>query len=329
MVAITKASKASPASSPLRQFDVRRDLNAVADLVELCFADTLDVDGREYVSRMRQSAQSTPFLRWAAATAEWSSAPFAGYVWQHDGAVVGNASLIPFFVKGQRYFLIANVAVHPDFRRQGIARQLTEQAIAYARKKGAPAVWLHVHRPNEVALQLYRSLGFAERFVRTSWLSQPDHLQGKAPAGVRFASPRSAHWAIYRPWLERSYPAELSWHMPFRLDNQRPDLLGGFYRLLFNVYVQQWCLLRGDQLLGCLAWQALPARFNALWLAAPANGDEDSIQALLLHARRRAPTSRPLLLDYPADQYAGAIQAAGFKAQHTLVWMSLSFSEKQ
>lgn len=35
--------------SNLRSFDMRRDLLAVADLVELCFKDSLDADGRMYI----------------------------------------------------------------------------------------------------------------------------------------------------------------------------------------------------------------------------------------------------------------------------------------
>ena len=45
MAAITKTIASSSTDSQLRPFDARRDLGAVADLVELCFADTLDSEG--------------------------------------------------------------------------------------------------------------------------------------------------------------------------------------------------------------------------------------------------------------------------------------------
>jgi hypothetical protein len=47
---------------------------------------------------------------------------------------------------------------------------------------------------------------------------------------------------------------------------------------------------------------------------------------LLVYARQNAPTQRPLVLDYPAHRFDPAIQAAGFAAQQTLIWMELPFS---
>ena len=44
---------------------------------------------------------------------EIASLPLTGYVWEQDGRIVGNASLIPFRDNGKRIFLIANVATHP------------------------------------------------------------------------------------------------------------------------------------------------------------------------------------------------------------------------
>jgi len=74
--------KTTPAN--LRPFDVRRDLLAVADLVELCFANSLDTDGRLYIRQMRQAAHSGGRL------SAWSNqeAPLMGMVWVEGGYVV-------------------------------------------------------------------------------------------------------------------------------------------------------------------------------------------------------------------------------------------------
>jgi ribosomal protein S18 acetylase RimI-like enzyme len=327
MAVISEPLAPSSSDQRLRPFDVRRDLGAVADLVELCFADTLDPDGRDYLARMRSASRNSSILGWATAAVDLAGAPLTGYVWQQDDRIVGNVSLIPYILHGRRHFLIANVATHPDYRRQGIARRLTERAIEHARRRSAPAVWLHVREENQGALQLYRSLGFIERAVRSTWLSQPDFIEREALSGARIASVGRRHWAIFEPWLRRSYPAELAWHMPLRIDNLRPGLLGGFFRLLYNTYLEQWGILQGERLQGVVSWQPARAHANLLWLAAPLNGEESAIQALLVHARRHAPTQRPLMLDYPARQYAQAIQGAGFKAQQTLVWMELKLGE--
>lgn len=327
MAAITNTIAPSSTDSHLRPFDMRRDLGAVADLVELCFADTLDSDGRDYVARMRSAAHNSPFLSWASATADWASVPMGGFVYLQDGRLVGNASLIPYFVKGRRFFLIANVAVHPDYRRQGIACRLTERAIEFAREKGTPSTWLHVREDNFGAVRLYQSLGFLERAVRTTWISQPDYLPGESPPGMRFITPDSRLWPVYQPWLQQGYPQELSWHIPFRASTLDPGWQGTFSRFIYNTYVNQWGLLHGDHLLGVAVWQSTIARANWLWLAAPQVASEEAMRALLVYARQHAPTQRPLVLDYPAHRFDPAIEAAGFAAQQTLIWMELPFTK--
>lgn len=322
MATLSKTFTSPSAESSLRPFDPRRDLEAVADLVELCFADTLDPDGREYLGRMRAAAKSPALLSWAS-TAEWSNPAMNGYIWQQDGRIVGNVSLIPYFIHNQRHYLIANVAVHPNYRRQGIARRLTEEAVAYARQRGAPATWLHVREENQAAVDLYQSLGFVERARRATWFSAPEYTQPELPPGLRFTSPPRSAWEEQRSWLAQDYPTELSWHMPFRMNLLRPGLVGEFYRFLYNASIQQWALVSASRLLATVAWQATAGYANALWLAAPPFSDERVIQALLVHARQHVPSARPLMLDYPARHYDNPIQKAGFTAHQTLIWMEL------
>lgn len=50
--------------------------------------------------------------------------------------------------------------VLPSFQRQGIGKQLALQSIAFAREKNIQ-IKLEVHRSNEAAIQLYKSLGFS------------------------------------------------------------------------------------------------------------------------------------------------------------------------
>ncbi len=131
---------------------------------------------------MRAAANNPRVINWAS-TAEWSNPAMSGYVWQQDGRIIGNVSLIPYFIRSQRYFLIANVAVHPDYRRQGIARRLTEEAITHARQRSAPATWLHVREDNQAAVELYLSLGFVERARRTTWYNKLEYSQPELPLG--------------------------------------------------------------------------------------------------------------------------------------------------
>ena len=320
MAAISETIAPSAAKKHLRPFDVRRDLGEVADLVELCFADTLDSDGRDYLRRMRSAANSSSLLSMAQG---WSSAPMTGFVWEENERIIGNLSLIPYFLKARRCFLIANVAVHPNHRREGIARQMTEAGIRYARERHAPSVWLHVREHNEAALGLYRSQGFAQRAVRTTWHASPDPAIAENSAGLRFISPGKGNWPQVRTWLDESYPPELTWHMPFHLNSLRPGLLGTIASMAYNTYVRLWGAVQAGQLRAAAAWQATGSSSNLLWLAAPEGGDPLVVQALLEHILKRAPTRRGLLLEFPARRFDQAIRLSGFTEQQTLVWMEL------
>ena len=55
---------------------------------------------------------------------------------------------------------IATLAVHPDFRRQGIARQLLARLLLESIKKGMIRALLEVRRNNLAAQALYAQFGF-------------------------------------------------------------------------------------------------------------------------------------------------------------------------
>lgn len=55
---------------------------------------------------------------------------------------------------------ILNVAVHPDFRRNGIANELIDHTIKHFINKGAITVILEVRSSNKAAQKLYEKLGF-------------------------------------------------------------------------------------------------------------------------------------------------------------------------
>jgi ribosomal protein S18 acetylase RimI-like enzyme len=62
---------------------------------------------------------------------------------------------------GSRTGYIRRVVVHPAYRRRGLARQLLEYVIAFARdREGLEAIDLHVWEENQAAIRLYESLGF-------------------------------------------------------------------------------------------------------------------------------------------------------------------------
>lgn len=64
---------------------------------------------------------------------------------------------------------ILTVAVLPEYRRQGIAREFMRQIEEWARERGASAMMLEVEHTNESAIELYKSLGYMKISVRMDY----------------------------------------------------------------------------------------------------------------------------------------------------------------
>lgn len=301
----------------LRPFDIRRDLSAVADLVELCFAASLDADGRLYIRQMRQAARSGPVLDLSYR----GDLPFGGFVWQEDGKVVGNLSLLPHQNDGQRLFLIANVAVHPDHRRRGIARALTQAALAEIERRGPRQTWLQVDQANPAAVKLYQQMGFVEKMRRTSWRlrPRPDLNQTSGANVVRKVSRND--WPTQRKWLDATYPRDVRWHLPLEPQLLQPGWRGALERALSSRQVEQWSAVKNRKLLGVLSWQSSTLESDRLWLASDPKREEEAIAALVSHAANWLSPDRTLALNYPSGRAAEALQTVGFRAARTLIWM--------
>lgn len=68
---------------------------------------------------------------------------------------------------------IANLAVHPDFRRRGVARKLLHHALAWGIEQGAEKALLEVRASNQPALDLYRGEGFHLIATRPRYYRSP------------------------------------------------------------------------------------------------------------------------------------------------------------
>lgn len=61
---------------------------------------------------------------------------------------------------------IGTIAIHPDYRRQGIGRKLLAEALLSIEKEGAKQAFLEVRRSNESAQAMYQKFGFEVVGVR-------------------------------------------------------------------------------------------------------------------------------------------------------------------
>jgi ribosomal protein S18 acetylase RimI-like enzyme len=310
----------------LRPLDVHKDLLSVAELIELCFANQMDPEGREYVRQIRQAGRDPRYVRWIPGAHERISFPLYGYVWEQDNRIVGNLSLIPFYRQGVWRYLIANVAVHPDYRRQGIGRYLTEKALEHIQEQNVTAAWLQVRTDNAAAYQLYQHLAFEERARRSTWqIDRADRLWPRVPETITISRRSSQDWSQQEAWLQVNYPPAVSWNLPIQISNLKPGFWSWLQRILTGQPAQHWVAHRSGQFAAALTWERSLQSVDYLWLAAPEN-EEEAVQALLAHARQRLPFSRHLTVNYPVGKTAAAFEQSGFHLHNTLIWMSVEFT---
>ena len=86
----------------------------------------------------------------------------------------GNVSgyCIMSIAAGEAHLL--NICIHPSCQRLGYGRRLLVEALARAREIGVETVFLEVRPSNDVAIMLYRSLGFRLIGRRPSYYQADD-----------------------------------------------------------------------------------------------------------------------------------------------------------
>ena len=88
-----------------------------------------------------------------------------GWVAEAGGQVA--AMLVLWFIVDEAH--IATIAVHPDFRRQGIGEQILLQALRAAQSEGARRAFLEVRVGNSAAQAMYKKYGFEVAGVRPAY----------------------------------------------------------------------------------------------------------------------------------------------------------------
>jgi ribosomal-protein-alanine N-acetyltransferase len=123
------------------------DISAVVD-VDTCAGILLPWTGAAYARELQNPAA----FCWVAEVEE---------------RLAGSLTLWSVVGEGE----IANVAVHPDFWRQGIGRALLQTALAQAAELGLARVMLEVRESNQAAQSLYLGFGFVEDGRRPRYYS--------------------------------------------------------------------------------------------------------------------------------------------------------------
>jgi len=122
----------------------------------------LDSMTAAFLPWVRGKMAAGKYLEWFAIAEDGSVAAGAG-LWLMDWP--------PHMVgPGSRRGNILNVYTRKEFRRQGLARRLTETAVEWCRSNGVATVILHA---SEQGRELYRSLGFVPTNEMRRILTEP------------------------------------------------------------------------------------------------------------------------------------------------------------
>jgi ribosomal protein S18 acetylase RimI-like enzyme len=321
------SSNQTQVEAGIRRINVQSDIGRVADLMELAFGPTMDANGRQMLREMRLLSRSGPLLwligRLDRAVQGW----MGGYVWiePDNGQLIGNVSVYP--AGFDNVWLIANVAVHPNFRRQGIAVQLMERAMLNARKSGARVVQLQVDATNYGARKLYEQLGFKELRTFTRWRRRP-YVPPPAPLSVmpRIGFRRRGEWKDQYHLAQRLRPGEkggMRWLTPTTKDLFRPS----WWRSLFSMDSAMHWVMRDDNE-RLVATMRVEVKFGLSYamcdlLVAPEQQGALEKPFLNYMIRYLHDRNKGLFLQHPQDDYqAKAIfQEYEFEATHSLVHM--------
>lgn len=308
----------------MRQIIPKSDLHAVADLIEQCFRDTMDSDGRDYLRHLRQVADEENLSSWFQSASQANYPRVDGFIWEEDGRIIGNLTLIPAIRDGKRVFLIANVAVHPDHRGKGIGRKLTERALLAIRERHGLEAWLHVRADNPVAYGLYLSLGFTEKTRRTTWVRENDFdFEAKEDPGLVFGRRNRQIWEQQREWLHNIYPDEIRWNLPYREDLFLPGAWQSFARLINGEVIEHWVVRKGDEVFGTLTWQPTRHHFDLIWLSLDLRKEKRSLPGMLALTSRLPIPRKALSVNFPSGKGVEAFIEKGFINQADLVWMKM------
>lgn len=130
---------------------IRMNENHVVDIAQiekLCFSDPWSENSITY-------ELTNPLSLWLVAVEDDKVVGYVG-----SQSVLGEADMM-------------NLAVHPDYRRRGIARKLVLELIEQLKTQGSHILILEVRASNDPAIALYTDLGFTQVGRRPNYYFKP------------------------------------------------------------------------------------------------------------------------------------------------------------
>jgi ribosomal protein S18 acetylase RimI-like enzyme len=309
----------------IRSFDLAGDGEVVANLIEEAFALKNDPDGQFVLIQMRENARRLKQASWVPLIG-----PALGFVWEVDGRLVGNISVMPYTHNASRLHLIANVAVDPAFRGQGIAKALIARALRFSRQNGVREVWLQVKRDNEIAIRTYQQFGFQKGHCLDIWkksgsqkTNQTQHYHYPSLYDVR--KREFGDWQSQKEWLRLNYPPAMRWYSALDFGNLSPWAWVNPLKWVNLIELSQYSLCVGEELAAVLSFQRTALRSDNLYIAAPqTSAESEHVGVLLSRFLQENWAGKPLVVEYPTGRAAAGFESSGFTLARTLLWMHAS-----
>jgi len=217
----------------LRPFNPLLDLHPTTELIELAFGEALDPLSRDALREMRALAWLFGPLFWLLSAMHMPLADtYGGFVWMEKGRIVGNVTVHRRYSEKKGWF-ISNLAVHPEYRRRGIARGLVTAGVEMARQKRARRISLEVRADNFAARRLYEELGFTEVDSVSSLKLDPVVTPSPvALEGYTIEIVKPAQWKELLRLAEEALSPEAREMIPWSEEFQRPS---SARRLVFSI----------------------------------------------------------------------------------------------
>jgi ribosomal protein S18 acetylase RimI-like enzyme len=313
----------------LQPVDLTHHIGGIADLIELCFAADMDAGGRSVIREMRFVSRfgwALPVLNGLGlAQYPW----LQGFVWVEEGKVVGCVNT-QSATDHAAAWLIANVAVHPRFRRQGIALAMMQATLDLIRSQSGATALLQVDDDNQGAIELYRQMGFRRIATRTAWarpaLTPAPELP---PTDLEIRSRRSDEWADEMALAQRVRPEGFLWNQPLRASDFNPSPVRSLEHWLAAQTQEHWVAVDSHthQMAGSLTVRINYPDGDRLILCAHPDYQGRVEKPLLAQGLHRV-AQRPWVtrIEHPADDAAAetALREYKFEPGRILRWMKLS-----
>lgn len=320
----TLAARGSAGRRGVRSINLRQDTRQILNLLDIAFGSELDQDNRRILHRSLLLA-SQPWYQPALTPL---SGPALGFVWEEANIVVGNVSILRTNENGR--YIIANVAVDPEWRRQGIARQLMEASLQHLQEHHAHTILLQVKEHNQAAQKLYQQLGFISQGSLTSWQHNATPLK-ELPLyhhGSEIRPLRGREWwAAYQLDLA-AMPSDLNWPDPLPTNTYKNGLWIWFNNFMNARQTEHWAMTNSqEQLIGIASIYSEWSRAHNLALRVHPDSRGQIERPLFAKLLRRLAylPRRQVRMDHPADDTLTSqlLREVGFQPQRTLTVMRL------